>query len=258
MKNIIAFAGKGGTGKTTLSALFIKELAEKTNKLLAIDADPNSNLYQALGAEEHDSVMDIVEEIGEHKGKIPSGFTKDRYIEMRVQEALQENDRYDLLSMGRPEGPGCYCYANNLLRDMIAKLVKSYEVIIIDNEAGMEHLSRRLMRKIDYLFVVSDYSRVGIRSAGNIDRLTESLGLSVARKYLVINKAAGGMDTLNNEIEALKFDNISVIPLDENLIEAAVKGEPVVKLKDDSPAIMAVRNTIKDIEKSTKEYAWKS
>ena len=147
MGKIIAVAGKGGTGKTTVAALVVKALKERSEgAVLAIDADPNSNLGEILGARPVSTIVGIVDDISKNPGQIPAGMTKDRYLGLRIQEALEEKDNFDLLTMGRPEGPGCYCFVNNLLRELIKKLMNNYAYVVVDNEAGMEHFSRRLVR----------------------------------------------------------------------------------------------------------------
>lgn len=256
MKSLIAVAGKGGTGKTTLSTFIIRALLEKQVSLLAIDADPNNNLWQSLGLPPGQTVMDIVEELMRNKGAAPSGITKERYVDLKIQEALEESNGFDLLSMGRPEGPGCYCYANNLLRGLIEKLSKNYDVVVMDNEAGMEHLSRRLMRVINYLFVVSDFSAVGIRSAKNISDLVNGLDIKVKAKGLVVNKAKGDLGRLKGEIDKTGLDLVGVIPYDDDVEEMSVKGIPAFKSADDSTAYKAVKEMLTGTESIKRELIW--
>ncbi|HID11122.1 MAG TPA: carbon monoxide dehydrogenase, partial [Candidatus Latescibacteria bacterium] len=141
---IVAVSGKGGTGKTTIAALLVRKLMRMDGPVLAVDADPNSNLGEQLGMEVGETIGDIREEVLEEE--LPPGMTKDRYLELRIQETLTEGEGVDLLTMGRPEGPGCYCYVNHLLRGFLDRLSKNYRHIVVDNEAGMEHLSRRTTR----------------------------------------------------------------------------------------------------------------
>lgn len=246
MKTLIAVAGKGGTGKTTLLSLIIRTLSRQTQSLLAIDADPNNNLWQWLGLKHAKSVMEIVEDINKKKESIPPGMTKQRYIDFKIQESIEESSAFDLLSMGRPEGPGCYCYANNLLRDIIERLSTSYEYVCVDNEAGMEHLSRRLMRKIDLLFIVSDFSIVGIRSAHNISNLIDSLDIKVGQKLLVVNRVMKDTTSLKEEIDKTKIKLAGFIPYDKNLEEISLKGGSVFDLKTDSPASGALDNILEN------------
>ncbi|GAG38834.1 unnamed protein product, partial [marine sediment metagenome] len=183
MSNIIAIAGKGGTGKTTLASLVVRALKEEAaGSILAIDADPNNNLGDMLGVKSASTIVDIIDDISKNPGQIPAGMTKDRYIDQKMQESLNEEEGFDLLTMGRPEGPGCYCFANNMLRGLIEKLMKNYSHIVIDNEAGMEHLSRRLLRRIDTLFIISDSTAIGIRSASRISELVNELEIEVKNR----------------------------------------------------------------------------
>ena len=161
MGRIVAMAGKGGTGKTTIAALIVRIIREKKiGSLLAIDADPNSNLGEVLGSKAGRNIGAILDEICVNPDIIPAGMPKERFIEYQVQSAIQEEDGFDILSMGKPEGPGCYCYVNNVLRGVMAKLIRDYDYIIVDNEAGLEHLSRRTSRLADVLVVVSDATKV--------------------------------------------------------------------------------------------------
>jgi CO dehydrogenase maturation factor len=163
----IALAGKGGTGKTTTAALMVRALREMgARSVLAVDADPNACLHEALGTEVERSVGQITEEMLENPEANPGGMSKDAWLELNIQRFVVEETEYDLLSMGRPEGSGCYCYANNLVRGCIDDLQRSYEYVVMDNEAGLEHLSRRTTRDVDLLLIVSDPSVRGIRTAG--------------------------------------------------------------------------------------------
>ena len=242
MKKLIAEAGKGGTGKTTLSSLLVRILARESGSLLAIDADPNNNLWQWLGLKKTETIMDIVEDMSKNKDSISQGMTKDRFIDLKIQEAIEEQNGFDLLSMGRPEGPGCYCYANNLLRGLIEKIAKNYETVVIDNEAGMEHLSRRLIREIDFLFIVSDFSIVGIRSAKNISSMPEKLGIKIKEKMFILNKATENIERLRGEIERLGIEFAGFIPYDRNLEDINIKGGSIFDLDEDSEAFKALKN----------------
>jgi len=236
---IIAVAGKGGTGKTTIASLLVRAIAKNSDSILAVDADPNSNFGMYLGADGAGTVMDIVENMSKNKESAPAGMTKDRYISMKVQEALCEGDRFDLLSLGRPEGPGCYCYANNLLRDLSERLIKSYDYTIVDNEAGMEHLSRRLLSKISHLIVVSDNTIVGVRSAGNIYKLIKDIGICHENLHFVINKS-GDTSKMKNEILKTGFKDYYEIPSDPAIEKISLEGGDIFRLPDDSPALKAV------------------
>ncbi len=244
MKKLIAVAGKGGSGKTTLSSLVIRMFSSEVKSLLAIDADPNNNLCEYLGLNRTQTIMDIVEEINKNKDTISPGMTKERYIDFKIQESLEESNHFDLLSMGRPEGPGCYCFANNLLRDLIERLAQNYELIVLDNEAGMEHLSRRLMRKIDLLFIVSDFSIIGIRSAKNISILADSLDIKIGEKMLVLNKVTQDIKNIQNEIDKTQIKFAGIIPYDKNLEEISIKGGSIFDLKENSPVIQALQKIL--------------
>ena len=241
--NVIAIAGKGGTGKTTIAALIIRALKERASgSILAIDADPNSNLGEMLGMERATSIVEIMDSIAGNPGQIPSGVTKDRYIDLKVQESLDEGEGYDLLSMGRPEGPGCYCFANNMLRGLIKKLMKSYSHVVIDNEAGMEHLSRRLVRNIENFIIVSDASVIGIRAAARISKLVDELKITVKEKSFVLNKAKTGPETFKEEIEKGHLSLKIVLPFSEELEDAALKNRPIFDLSNNNPVLSSVRS----------------
>jgi len=214
----------------------------KKGSILAVDADPNSCFADALGAREPGTIVGICEEISKNIDKIPASMTKDRFIEMKVQEALVEGKDFDLLVMGRPEGPGCYCYVNNLLRDIMGKIAANYDFVVIDNAAGMEHISRRTTREITRLLVVSDYSIAGIRSAKRIYDLAVELGIKMSGAYLVINKVSGPLSALNEEIKKTGLEVIGDVPYDEALIEWNISDRSIFGFKE-----KAVRNIIADI-----------
>lgn len=178
------------------------------------------------------TIVGICEEVSKHMDKIPSGMTKDRYIEMRVQEALTESDGFDLLAMGRPEGPGCYCYVNNLLRDIIGRLTSGYDFVVIDNAAGMEHISRRTMRETCKLVLVSDYSIPGIRSAKRIYELAKEMGIKMSGAYLVVNKVSGPLDALKDEIKSTGLKDVGDVPYDEELVKWDISNRPIFEFKD--------------------------
>ncbi|MBN1353081.1 MAG: AAA family ATPase [Candidatus Omnitrophica bacterium] len=239
---IIAVAGKGGTGKTTLAASFIRILKEENaGSVLAIDADPNSNLGELLGVKNVSTIVDIIDDISKNPGQIPPGMTKDRYIELKVQESLDEEEGFDLLTMGRPEGPGCYCFVNNILRELINKLMGSYTWAVIDNEAGMEHMSRRLVRNIDRLYIVSDASAIGVRSARRISQLADELKISVKEKFLVLNKS--NKETLKDETDKTGLSLELILPLNDEVSEGAIKGKSIFNLKTDNSMFRLIRET---------------
>jgi CO dehydrogenase maturation factor len=245
MSKLIAFAGKGGTGKTTLAALTVKELIGRAKNIIAIDADPNNNLGQWLGVKNTDTIMGIVEDVKNSSKTIPAGTTKERFINLKIQEAISEENGFDLITMGKPEGPGCYCYANNLLRDLIEKVIKNYDYTVVDNEAGMEHLSRRLVRKVDMLFIISDYTNVGIRSAKRIRALVDEMDIETKKRVLVINKDEGDRKKLAEELKSVAIKDVICIPYDDNLEEISVSGGTIFGLKDSSPAAAGIKEVFK-------------
>jgi len=233
-------AGKGGTGKTTVAALMIRLLKEKNaGSILAIDADPNSNLGEILGIEYNDSVGSILDDIAEHPDKVPGGMSKDRYIEYRIQTAIAEGAGFDLLTMGKPEGPGCYCYVNNALRGVMQKLIDAYNYVIIDNEAGLEHLSRRTTRACDTLLVVSDSSKVGLLSAKRIDQLARDLDIKVKKRLLLVNRS--GKVQLNDLKIDAKLECLGTIPEDREIEKIAFKGESVMALPEGTSSLAEMR-----------------
>lgn len=245
MSKVIAIAGKGGTGKTTLAALIVRALKEEgRGSILAIDADPNSNLGELLGAESPATIVEIIDSISKNPEQVPSGVSKDRYINMEVQESLGEEEGYDLLSMGRPEGPGCYCFANNMLRGLIKKLMNSYSYVVIDNEAGMEHLSRRLTRTIDTLFIVSDSSAIGIRSAGRISHLADDLKIIVKEKFFILNKTKNNAGLFKKEIDKTGLNLKAALPLNEELENAAIGARSFFEISKNNVVLNSVRGMV--------------
>jgi CO dehydrogenase maturation factor len=238
----LAVAGKGGTGKTTLAALLIRELRRaKKGPVLAIDADANANLNEALGIEIKDTIAEMLARINNNREPLPAGMTKDQYMVFRVHQSLAEGDDFDLLVMGGPEGPGCYCYVNNLLRSFLRQLAGNYPYVVMDNEAGLEHLSRRTTNDVDILLITSDPTARGIRSAGRVKRLVENLSLNVNVMRLVINKATNGSgEALQGEIERTGLVLSGTIPLDDRVAEYDLRSEPLLNLPDYSPAVAAV------------------
>ena len=245
----IAISGKGGTGKSTLSALIIRWLNDhEYGPILAVDADSNVNLNDLLGVRVEETVGAIREELKKSAHKLPGGMTKQEFLEYKIHASLRETRDFDLIAMGRPEGPGCYCYANNLLRDILKTLSDNYKVIVIDNEAGMEHLSRRMTQKIDFLLIVSDPSARGIRAAGKISKLLTELDTRVGKKLLVLNRVKGTIpDILEKLIEEFGLDLFSSIPEDEILLQTDQSGKPIWKIEEDSPAYQAVHRMMGEL-----------
>lgn len=246
MAYTIGFAGKGGTGKSTIASVAIRYLAKKFAPVLAIDADPNANLGQMLGLETDDTIVSIIDDISANIDKLPSGVTKERLIENRVQQSLGEGEGLDLLVMGRPEGPGCYCYPNSLLREVIGRLERSYKYIVIDNEAGMEHLSRRTDRKVDYLFIISDPTAYGIRSARKILELANELKVSRGVNHLIINRVREETSSLDKELKNVDVEKIDYINESSEVMGLSAEGDPLSNLGEDARIINSIYKICED------------
>lgn len=233
MSCVIAMAGKGGTGKTTIAGLIIRIIREKKlGSILAIDADPNSNLGELLGIEVKESIGSILDDIASHPEKVPASMGKDAFIEYRVQSAIEESVGFDLLAMGRPEGPGCYCYVNNALRNVMSKLINDYDFVIIDNEAGLEHLSRRTTRSADSLVVVSDASLAGLKAARRIIGLTRELKIKIKQGFLIINRFNGKPP--QERIKGLGVEYLGAIPSDPQIEKISLSSGVLSDLKEKS------------------------
>jgi CO dehydrogenase maturation factor len=207
--------------------------------VLAIDADPNSNLAEALGVKVKTSIGEILDEISAHPDKVPAGMSKDRFIEYEVQGAVSEGEGFDCLTMGRPEGPGCYCYVNNVLRNVMSKLIKDYDFVIIDNEAGLEHLSRRTTRSADALVVVSDSSKVGRKAAQRIVELTKELKIQTKKSLLIINRTGNVLE--NFDFKEIRADYLGSLPLDSSIEALSLNGNSLMILPEDSASLSALR-----------------
>jgi CO dehydrogenase maturation factor len=245
----IAISGKGGTGKSTLSALIVRWLKDRDmGPILAVDADSNVNLNDLLGVQIEETVGAIREELKKSAHKLPGGMTKQEFLEYKIHASLRETRDFDLIAMGRPEGPGCYCYANNLLRDILKTLSDNYKVVVIDNEAGMEHLSRRTVQKIDTLLLVSDPTVRGIRAAEKISKLLSELDTRVERKLLVLNRVKEPIpEILTTTIDELDLPLFFSIPEDDTLLRMDQAGKPIWKIAEDSPAFQAVHHMMKEL-----------
>lgn len=245
----IAVAGKGGSGKTTLATLIILQLIrENKGPVLAVDADPNSNLNVSLGMKFEETIADLREEV--LTKEIPSGMSKTDFFDYRLHECLVEGDKVDLLVMGRPEGPGCYCAVNNLLRQYLSRISKQYKYVVMDNEAGMEHLSRRTTDGVDVLFITSDPTLVSIRSAARIQEIALQIKLKVKDIYLIINRVAKAKDISSFISESIP-DRLSLlenIPEDPLVLEASEKEEDLLSLPAESPSFQAVGRLMKKLK----------
>lgn len=234
----IGLAGKGGTGKTTLAGWLVKFLVEKDRRpVLAVDADANANLNEVLGLEVAETLGEAREEM---KRGVSSGMTKDVFMEMKLQEAVVESTGFDLVVMGRPEGAGCYCAANTLLTQYLDKLIANYRFVVIDNEAGMEHISRLTTNNMDLLLVVSDPSRRGIQAAWRIMELTDELKLNIGRKLLVVNQAKGErLPEIKKTVADFSLELAGWVPLDEQVEAYDLAGMPTSRLGLETAAVKA-------------------
>ena len=232
-----AVSGKGGVGKTTLAALMVTHLGRR-GTVLAIDADPNATLNEALGIPLGQTLGGLREDMREDSDNIPGGMTKTEYVKYQLQLALVEGDRFDFLAMGRQEGPGCYCYVNNLLRTFMDGLADKYDHVVMDNEAGMEHLSRRTTRDVDRLFVVSDATRMGIITATRIVKLAEEMDLNIKSYALIVNRV--GDSFAKTYLPQHPFENVEFVPNDAAIERLSLQGTPVAKAPADSKALKAV------------------
>jgi CO dehydrogenase maturation factor len=249
----IALAGKGGVGKTTLAGMVIKYLIQnQSGPVLAIDADPSSNLNMVLGLDLEWTVGDIREGMlaqvkeslvagGAAMGAMPGGVTKRDYLDYQIRSSLSEGDRFDLIAMGRSEGPGCYCAVNHNLREVVDAISKNYAYVVIDNEAGMEHLSRRTTRDVQHLLIVTDPSLRGLVAAERIAGFRNDLEINIEKAYLVLNRMNGSVPApLQERIEAMDIPLLGVIPADSELTELEFGGKPLVEVSDQSPVYRSV------------------
>ncbi len=242
----IAVAGKGGSGKTSIASLIIRYLKENgKTPILAVDADPNANLGEGLGLEVTETVGRILNEFQGAKLKIPPGMTKEAYLEYQLNTAIVESTGLDLLTMGRGEGPECYCYPNVVIRKLIDELSGNYAYVVMDNEAGMEHLSRRTTQNIDELILVSDHSIKGIRAVSHIKELVKELKLVVKRESVIINFVPDGIDPLlSKEMDRLQITPTATIPIDDDLRRFDLEQKPLFEMQDTSQAVMAVNKLL--------------
>ncbi|SDO83831.1 ATP-binding protein [Desulforhopalus singaporensis] len=242
MSKVIAFAGKGGVGKTTVASLVVRYM-NKVDKgpILAVDADPNSNLGETLGHSVTSTIGDIRETYMKDPQGVPSGMDKVNYLETLVEQAIIETPSYDLLVMGRQEGQGCYCMVNNILNNFTDRLSSHYAYMVVDNEAGMEHLSRRTSGKVDMLFLVTDYSLRGLRAVRRINSMLESLKLDVKNLAILVTRGPEKLgDQFLKEVEEIGLPVGGIIPNDPALLEFDMERRSLMELDDNSPSVVAV------------------
>lgn len=250
MNNInIAVAGKGGTGKTTVSALMIRILIEsKKGTVIALDADPNSNLNELLGVKVSRTVGELIENFKKDSAALPKGIYKDQMVEMNLHQSVIEGKGFDLLVMGRSEGPGCYCAANNLFKRYIDILQKNYSYVVMDNEAGMEHISRKTTSNVNFLFLISDPSMRGILTAARLRDLAKELKINAEKVFLIVNRINGNLDLrLKEYISEQKFEIIGLINSDEAISNIELSGKSVFDLPGNSISLNQVKEIIKKL-----------
>jgi CO dehydrogenase maturation factor len=249
----VAFAGKGGTGKTSLAGLTIKYiLSKRKGPVLAVDADSNACLNEALGVKVHTTVGRLREEslsAVRAQTERPGGMSMEQLFEYQVEQSLIESNGFDLMVMGRPEGPGCYCAANNIIRKYTDLLSDKYPYVVIDNEAGMEHLSRRTTHKVDLLIIVSDPTIKGIMTAKRINELVDELRLDVEKRVLIINRVnKEGAEQLKKLAEDSGLKVAGIVPEDKSISEFDLKGIPIYKLPENSLSVSALFNILETLQ----------
>ena len=251
MSVTIAVAGKGGVGKTTLCGLLIQYLCETGRRpVLAVDADANSNLNEVLGVDVEMTLGEIREDVAKaemsKENPIPASMSKADYMDMMFNRCLVDDDDFDMLVMGRTQGKGCYCFVNGLLQTQLQKLTPNYPYVVVDNEAGMEHISRGILPKVDVLLLVSDCSRRGVQAVGRIADLAKECGLNPKTVGLIINRAPDGKvnEGTMEEVKNQGLELIGVVPHSTEVYEYDCEGKPTVELPADSPVKLALHNII--------------
>ena len=248
----IAVAGKGGVGKTTTCGMIIDYLCN-TGKgpLLVVDADANSNLNEVLGVEVDTTLGTIREEMAQAdlKGTIPAGMTKADYAEFKFNSALVEEDDFDMLVMGRTQGKGCYCFVNGVLKTQVDKYAKNYRYVVMDNEAGLEHVARGTLPHVDTMLLISDCSRRGVQAVARIAEMVEELAINPTQMGLIINRAPDGVldEGVKAEIDKHGLKLIGVLPQDEAVYRCDCAGEPSAKLPESNPVKTALRGIMRDL-----------
>jgi CO dehydrogenase maturation factor len=257
MTTTIALAGKGGVGKTTIAAMVIKYLAQaRDGAILAIDADPSSNLNMVLGLDLDWTVGDIREDMlaqvksslttgGAAMGSLAGGVSKREYLDYHIRNSLAEGSAFDLIAMGRSEGPGCYCAVNHNLREVVDAISKNYRYVVIDNEAGMEHLSRRTTRDVQHMLIVSDPTQRGLVAAERIASFRNELDIDIENAYLILNRLSGPIPPeLEKFIEKLDIPLLGIVPADDELSSFEFSGRPLVEMGNESPVYRKVAEMV--------------
>ena len=252
MPHTIAVAGKGGVGKTTICGMMIDYLCKKGNgPVLVVDADANANLNEVLGIDVETTLGDIREEMAraEQKGTIPAGMTKADYAEFKFNSALIEEDDFDMLVMGRTQGKGCYCYVNGVLKSQVDKYAKNYSYVVMDNEAGLEHVARGTLPQVDTMLLISDCSRRGVQAVARIAQMIGEMDLKPGRMGLILNRAPQGIldDGIREEVEKHGLQLLGVLPQDDAVYRCDCAGEPSAKLPDSNGVKTALKEILKSI-----------
>ena len=248
----IAVAGKGGVGKTTTCGMIVDYLCkEKQGPILVVDADANSNLNEVLGVEVEATLGEIREELAhaELNGTIPAGMTKADYADFKFSSAIIEDDDFDMMVMGRTQGKGCYCYVNGVLKTQLDKYAKNYNYMVMDNEAGMEHIARGTLPHVDVMILVSDCSRRGVQAAARVAEMVNEMELKPGRMGLIINRAPDGkLDSgVQEEIQAHGLELLGVLPQDDGVYRCDCEGKPSAKLPDSNPVKTALRDILEGL-----------
>lgn len=245
----IAISGKGGTGKTTITALLVKNFIKKLNgPILVIDADPNSNLNEALGIEINNTIGDLREKFLKNKDSLPPEQSKEDYLNYLIQSSIVETNDFDFIAMGRPEGPGCYCFINNILRKILDTISRHYPLVLIDTEAGLEHFSRRTTRDLDLLLVVTDPTISGARTAKRIKDLCKELHINIEKTLLIVNRISSYMkDRMDELIKISEIDYAGMIPEDPLIQQFNIEGKPLFDLPSSSIALKAVSDIVNEL-----------
>ena len=249
----IAVAGKGGCGKTSIASLVVRYLKNNgKTPILAVDADPNENLGESIGLKVRQTIGTILSSFQYDKIKIPPGMTKEAYLQYKLNENIVESNGLDLITMGRGQGPECYCYPNTVLKNFIENLSGGYRFVVMDNEAGMEHLSRKTTEDVDVLLLVSNHTVKGVRAIARIKELVKELKLNVKQQIAIVNNVEGKLDDLvSQEMVQLGFKADVVIPADDQLYRSDLAQKPLVMMPDSSPAVQAVNRMMDSIFSTT-------